>query len=165
MEDKDRAAEKLSAQYAAYQSFLNILKMASPFVPHITEEMYHANVVKKGDAENARESIESQSDHGYFYDNENAKSVHSTRWPIGSKRLEGELAEGAKLALLVVSEARKVKTAKKIRFGVNVSMLQIKCPSDKQGILKPFLRDISSLVKARETVVIDSDSVEVSIEE
>lgn len=164
LDDKERVTEKLSAQYAAYQSFLNILKMASPFVPHITEEMYHANVVKKGDRENVRESIESKSDHGYFYKNEKAKSVHNTRWPVGSKHLEGELTEGAKLALLLVSEARKVKTAKKIRFGANVSMLQIKCPKDKQDILKPFMRDISSLVRAEETAIIDGDKVEVSIE-
>jgi valyl-tRNA synthetase len=164
-DDKERAAEKLSAQYAAYQSFLNILKMASPFVPHITEEMYHADVVKKGNAENARESIESSSDRGYFSGNEKAKSVHSTRWPVGSNRLKGKLAEGAKLALLLVSEARKVKTAQKIRFGASVSVLQIKCPNDKQDILKPFLRDISSLAKAGEITVIDGDNIEVSIVE
>jgi valyl-tRNA synthetase len=75
------------------------------------------------------------------------------------------LAEGAKLALLLVSEARKVKTAQKIRFGASVSVLQIKCPNDKQDILKPFLRDISSLAKAGEITVIDGDNIEVSIVE
>ena len=163
-DDKERAAEKHSAQHAAYQSFLNILKMASPFVPHITEEMYHADVVKKGDGENARESVESKSDHGYFHENEKAKSIHNTSWPVGSTHIESESAEGARLALLLVSEARKAKTAKKPRFGESVSMLQVKCPKDKQGILKPFMRDISSLIKAVDTAMVDGDNIEVSIE-
>ncbi|MBU4274702.1 valine--tRNA ligase [Patescibacteria group bacterium] len=164
-DDKERATEKLSAQHAAYQSFLNILKMTSPFVPHITEEMYHADVVKKGDGENVRESIESKNDRGYFYKNEKTKSIHNTRWPVGSKHLEGELTEGAKLALLLVSEVRKVKTNKKIRFGASISLLKIKCPKNKQDILKPFLRDVSYAMRAKETIVTDSDKIKVSIEE
>lgn len=164
-DNKEKTAEKLSAQHATYQSFLNVLKMASPFIPHITEEMYHADIVKKGEEENMRDSIESESNRGYFYRHEKTKSVHSARWPSDSKRLEDGLAEGAKLALLIVSEARKVKTARKIRFGANVSILTIKCPNDNQDILKPFLRDVSYVMRAEKTIVTDSDKIEVSIEE
>jgi len=164
-DDEEGVAEKLSAQYASYQTFFDILKMASPFVPHITEEMYHANVIMRDKAENARESIESKSDQGYFYRNEKTKSIHNTRWPVGGKRLEDELVEGAKLALLLLSEARKVKTIRKIRFGESVSQLKIKCPIDKQYLSRPFLRDVSCAMRAEKTIVTDGDKIEVSIEQ
>ena len=164
-DDKERIAEKISAQCATYQSFLNILKMASPFVPHITEEIYHAEVVKKGDAEDARDSINSQSGQGYFYRNEGTKSVHSTKWPSAiAERFGGDIMEGAKLALFLISEARKVKTIKKIWFGASVSRLEIKCPKEKHDLLKPFLEDIAYVIRAKETIVIDGKEVEVSIE-
>ncbi len=164
-DDKEKSAEKLSAQYAAYQSFLNILKMASPFIPHITEEMYHADIIKNSDGENIHESIESKNGQGYFYRNEKTGSIHNMKWPTGNKLLEDELAEGAKLALLLISESRKIKTIKKIRFGASISLLEIKCPNDKQNILKPFLKDISYVMRANQIVVNDSDKIEVSIEE
>ncbi len=164
-DDKERMAEKISAQYAAYQSFLNILKMASPFVPHITEEMYHAEVVKKDDAENVRDSIDSKSGQGYLYRNERTKSVHSTKWPLAiAERFSSDIMEGAKLAVLLISEARKVKTIKKIRFGASVSQLKIKCPKEKHDLLEPFLEDIAYVMRAKETAVIDSNEIGVSVE-
>ena len=164
-DDKERVTEKLSAQYAVYQSFLNVLKMASPFIPHITEEMYHADVIKKGEGENVRNVIESKNDQGYLYKKENIKSIHNTKWPLGNKKLGDELIEGVELALLIISEARKIKTAKKIKLSAKVSMLKIKCPKNKRHLLETFLKDISSLVKAEDAVVIDGDNIEVLIEE
>ena len=163
-DDKEKTAEKLSAQHAAYQTFLNILKMASPFVPHITEEMYHAEVTKGG-AESTRESTDSRSDKGYFYRNEGDKSIHNAKWPpVETGPVNVELMDGAKLALLLISEARKVKTVKKIRFGASVSLLEIKCPKDKHGLLKPFLKDIAYAMRAEKIAVADSKETEVSIE-
>ncbi|MCX6722571.1 MAG: class I tRNA ligase family protein [Candidatus Staskawiczbacteria bacterium] len=164
-EDKERVTEKLSAQYASYLSFLNILKMASPFIPHITEEMYHADVIKKGEGDNVRDVIESKNNQGYFYQKENIKSIHNMKWPAGSKHFEKEPLEGIESALLIISEARKIKTAKKIKLSAKVSMLKIKCPKNKQNLLEAFLKDISSLVRAEEAVIIDGDNIEVLIEE
>ncbi len=164
--DKEKQTKKLSAQYASYYSFLNILKMASPFVPHITEEMYHAEIVRKGKKENIHGSISSKSESGYFFRHEGIKSIHNTRWPTAITESFGtEIIEGAKLALLIISEARKIKTIKKIRFGAAVSFLKIKCPKDKHDILKPFLEDIGYVMRAKETIVADSKKVKVSIKE
>jgi len=163
--DKERAAERISAQHAAYQTFLNILKMASPFVSHITEEMYHAEVAKKGDAEGARESIDSKSDKGYFYRSEGGKSIHNAKWPSATTKPAGaEIMDGAKLALFVISEGRKVKTVKKIRFGASVSLMEIKCPKAQHGLLKPFLEDIAFAMRAEKIAVADSEKTKVSVE-
>jgi len=163
--DKERTSERLSAQHVAYQTFLNILKMASPFVPHITEEMYHAEVVKKGDAESARESMDSKSDKGYFYRNVGGKSIHNAKWPsAAAEPASAEIMDGAKLALFIISEGRKVKTAKKIRFGASVSLMEIKCPKAQHGLLNPFLEDIAFAMRAEKIAVADSEETEVSIE-
>lgn len=165
-DDKGRQNKKLSAQHAAYHSFLNILKMISPFVPHITEEMYHAEIVRKGEGEGVRESTDSKSGSGYFFRHEGTKSIHNTRWPAAiTEALGTEIIEEAKLALLIISEARKIKTTKKIRFGAPVSSLKIKCPQDKHDVLKPFLEDIGYVMRAKETIVTDSKEIEISIEE
>ncbi len=164
-DDKKRMTEKISAQYVAYQTLLNVLKMASPFIPHITEEMYHAEIVRKGDTEKARDSVDSQSGQGYFYRNEEIKSVHRTKWPSATtERFGDDIIEGAKMALLLISEARKIKTIKKIRFGANVSRLKIKCPKEKHNLLEPFLEDIAYVMRTKETTIIDSNEIEVSIE-
>lgn len=163
--DKERVAEKLSAQHVAYQTFLNILKMASPFVPHITEEMYHAEVVRRGDAEGACESFDSKSGKGYFYKSEGGKSIHNAKWPsVAAEPAGAEIMDGAKLALFIISEGRKVKTAKKIRFGASVSLMEIKCPKAQHGLLNPFLEDIAFAMRAEKIAVADSEEIEVSIE-
>ena len=133
-------------------------------MPHITEEMYHAEVTKGG-AESTRESTDSRSDKGCFYRNEGGKSIHNAKWPsVETGPVNAELMDGAKLALLLISEARKVKTVKKIRFGASVSLLEIKCPKDKHGLLKPFLKDIAYAMRAEKIAVADSKETEVSIE-
>lgn len=163
--DKERVAERLSAQRTAYQTFLNILKMASPFVPHITEEMYHAEMRSMGDAEVARESFDSKSDQGYFYRSEGGKSIHNAKWPSVTAEPAGtEIMDGAKIALLIVSEIRKIKTVKKIRFGASVSLMEIKCPKAQHGLLNPFLEDIATAMRAEKIAVADSEQIEVSIE-
>ena len=165
-DDKEGQGKKISAQHAAYYSFLNVLKMASPFIPHITEEMYHAEIVKKGEGENVHESLDSKSESGYFFKHEGTKSIHNTKWPTGiTKVLETEIMDGAEIALLIIAEVRKIKTIKRIRFGVPVSLLEIKCPRDKHDLLKPFLEDIGYVMRAKETIVTDNKEIEVSIKE
>ena len=39
--------KSLSAQFASYAVFLNCLKMISPFMPHIAEEMYHGEMLEE----------------------------------------------------------------------------------------------------------------------
>lgn len=165
-DDKEKQSEKLSAQYAAYHSFLNVLKMASPFIPHITEEMYHAEIVRKSEGKSIRESIDSKSESGYFFKHEGTKSIHNTRWPTAIKEaFETETIEGAEIALRIISKARKIKTIKKIRFGAPISLLEIKCPQNKHDFLKPFLEDIGYVMRAKETILTDSKEVGVSIKE
>jgi len=164
-DNKEKQGKKISAQHAAYHSFLNVLKMASPFTPHITEEMYHAEIIKKGKkGENIHESIDSKSESGYFFKHERVKSIHNTKWPTSiTKTLDTKIMDGAEMALIVISKARKTKTIKKIRFGAPISLLEIKCPQNKQSLLKPFLEDIGYAMRAKKIIMSDNKEIEVSI--
>ncbi|MBZ1348587.1 MAG: valine--tRNA ligase [Candidatus Nealsonbacteria bacterium] len=88
--------KKRSAQFAVYHSFLSVLKMASPFIPHITEEMYHAEIIKKDEKRGICESLESKSEQGYFYRNEKIKSIHNTKWPFDRKKYSDKVSKSPK---------------------------------------------------------------------
>lgn len=164
-DDQGASNERLSAQHAAYQCFLNVIKMASPFVPHITEEMYHAEITRRGDDEDVREFIDSQANQGYFYRHEGTASIHQTKWlQDAGRKLSNEIKDGAALALSIIAEARKAKTLAKIRFGANVEQLQINCPKNQHGILQPFMEDIASTMKAKKVVVVEGNEIGASIE-
>jgi len=99
-DDEETINEKKSAQYAAYHSLLNVLKMAAPFIPHITEDMYHAEVGEK--EKGAFGPIKAKKDGGYFYKNERVKSIHNSDWPFDTKKyFEESMMENAESALFL----------------------------------------------------------------
>jgi len=163
-EEKD-VKKRQSAQFSAYKSFLYILKMISPFMPHITEEMYHAEIVKKTSGESVRDVLESKFDKGFFYKSEGTKSVHNSNWPVGTDDyFDDKIIEGAKLTLQIISEVRKFKTVNKIKLSAPIASIKVGCPKKKQNILKPFLDDMASVVKSNKAEFFDSENLKVEIE-
>jgi valyl-tRNA synthetase len=57
---QEKGEKRISAQYTLYKSLLNILKMISPIMPFITEEIYQT----------------------YFKKIEKDKSIHTSKWPV-----------------------------------------------------------------------------------
>ena len=156
--ESDGDKSKLSAQFASYNCFLNVIKMASPFVPHITEEMFHAQITKVGTGEDIRLSVKSESDSGYFSTNEGAKSVHNTKWPSSDVEYsDGQNNEAAKLALTVIAEIRKYKTDKKIKFNTPVLVLKIICSQEQKDKLQGFAEDLASVSKAERCEIIATE--------
>ena len=122
--------------------------MASPFIPHITEEMFHAQVIKREDS-GIKEAVKSKSDSGYFSTIEGVKSIHNTRWPLATVEYSNSKNnENSNFALFVISEIRKYKSDNKMRLGTPVSLLKIKCSAEQKDNLSSFLSDIASLAKA-----------------
>lgn len=155
---------KMSAQFASYNSFLNVIKMASPFIPHITEEMFHAQMIKREDS-GIKEAIKSKSEDGYFSSTEGIKSVHSTRWPQATVEYsDSKNNESTNLALFIVSEVRKYKSDNKMRLATPISLLKIKCSKEQKNDLSGFLKDIASLAKANNIEIELLNSGEASIE-
>lgn len=136
--------ERLSAQYALYHTYLNILKTISPFLPHIAEEMYHAEISSKD------ESFISDINSGIFAKRENEKSIHLASWPkLGEKSLLSEDdSEGVRLMLNVIADVRKHKSAENLSMGAIIPAVAIIGSQEQETILKPLWSDLTFSIKA-----------------
>ena len=126
----DRGKEsRVSAQYALYTSLLSIIKLMSPFTPHITEEIYQL----------------------FFVKHEKAKSVHISEWPKPALSKPDKTAEEAgDIAVDIISAVRKYKSENNLSLKSEIKNLVIK--TKHKGKLKSILEDIKAVTKSEEIV-------------
>jgi len=93
---------RLSAQYALYHSFLSILKLYAPFVPHITEEIYQ----------------------GYYREREGTLSVHQTLWPK-EMPLSRDILEFGEIIKAIIGEVRRYKSERNLSLKTELEQLKI----------------------------------------
>lgn len=145
------STERISAQHALYHVYGGILKMIAPFLPHITEEMYHAEFIQTGDTV-MQGRLASGSDRGYFYRQNRTKSIHGTQWGniVGEKGDE-KLMKGAALMLEVIANVRKFKSERKMKLGSPLQRIVIECSDqDKINLLEGFIGDVISISRSEE---------------
>ncbi len=163
-EEKEILKQKESAQFTLYHSYLNVLKLMAPFMPHITEEMYHAELDQENTQKAFFKPLKSKSKNGYFYKNEGEASIHKTKWPSKSKiKTDPELDKGANLALSFISKTRKYKTENKLKLNSEIERLKIKCSKEKQKTLEPFLEDIQFVTKTKKIITEISNKEEIEV--
>ena len=136
--------KRQSAQYAVYHSYLNILKMIAPFLPHIAEEMYHIDYKEDG-------TTASEKTYGFFAMKEKEKSIHLSSWPTQNNKdesLNKDEIKGIDLMLKIITEIRKYKTDKQIKLGAELPIVNIKLEKEKEMLLSPFLDDLKFTIKA-----------------
>ena len=151
--EKSLNKKKASAQYALYYTYLNILKMISPFLPHITEEMYHTDY-KDG-------AMISERKLGFFFAREKEKSIHFTSWPTPSDKVEflsRDEIRGVELMLKIITEVRKYKTDKQIKLGAELPIVILKGKKKQEALLGPFLNDLSFVIRAKKILFQDKNS-------
>jgi len=108
--DKRGDKARKSAQYTLYQSLLAILKMISPIMPHITEELYQY----------------------YFKAHEKEESIHTSEWPKELK-LDNNINPAGELAIYAVEKVRQAKTEKNLSLKLPAKRILIKGKiSDKE---------------------------------
>lgn len=140
--------KRKSAQYALYKTFLDVLKMASPFLPHITEEVYHAECMRKDKTEQQGEII-SDGRRGYFFRNEGQISIHLTSWPAKSEvQVDQKIRQGAQLMLSIISQVRKHKSQRGISIASPIALLSVRSSREKRILLEPFIEDIIYVCRA-----------------
>lgn len=154
----DESLGKLSAKQTLYQTYFGVLQLAAPFVPHITEEMYHASVILNTEG-NRR--IVSQTEGGYYQIRKGLSSIHSSQWGkvIEKQADDDQLMAGGQLALEIISKVRQQKSEKKLGLGQPINSLIIRITNqEKVDLIKPFLGDLQNIAKAGSIEIVDLDT-------
>lgn len=151
--DVTLGVKRTSAQYALYHTYMNTLKMISPLLPHIAEEMYHAGLSQEG-------TIISKINAGFFATREGQKSIHLTSWPTdtGTAILSESEAQGVELMLATITEVRKYKTAKQMTMGSPLPSIILAGEKEKEILIAPFLNDLISVTRAEKISFQDESS-------
>ena len=116
--------KKLSVQYTLYTSLLSILKMFSPIMPFITEEIFHLHFKKQ----------------------EKEKSIHISSWPEYDKTKKEKIKDW-KLFLEILSKVRYEKTKHHMPMNAEI-ILSIEKKDFEQ--LKDYLDDLKNVTNAKE---------------
>lgn len=145
--------KRTSAQYALYHTYLDALRMISPFMPHIAEEMYHAEFSSDG-------TIISKTDSGFFAKKEGQKSIHLTSWPSNNETglLTEDESRGLDLMLAVIMNIRKYKTSQHLTMGTPLPPIVLKGNSKQKNLLNPFWDDLTLVTRAEEISFQDENS-------
>ena len=134
--------ERKSAQFALYNSLLDVLKMFAPIMPHITEEIYQL----------------------YFSQKEGMKSIHNSSWPEYSEKYVDEHIEKVGDAFVsVLTAVRKYKSEKSLSLKTELEKIVISCPKDIREDLEKTLGDLKATTKAKEIEFKEGDDEEVKI--
>ena len=117
---------KLSAQYTLYKSLLTILKLISPIMPFISEEIYQE----------------------YFKRNEKIKSIHLSSWPeVNNKEKENKKdAEILDKLYFIISQIRQEKSKQQKPMNCEIILTLVK--EDYQKI-KSVLEDLKNVSNAK----------------
>ncbi len=121
--DKRGLEARKSAQYTLYNALLTILKLFSPIMPFITEEIYNL----------------------YFKDKEKKKSIHLEEWPQ-TEKIDDSLEVMGNLFMDVISRVRRFKTENKKTLKESIELI---LPKEEIDILYPALEDLKAVTNAR----------------
>jgi valyl-tRNA synthetase len=135
--DRRGEEERQSGQFVLDTTILNILKLFAPFLPFITEEIYHL----------------------HFADKENIKSIHISPWPEADDSLIDENIEATGDKLVeIISQVRKSKSENNVSLKEPVTELIINLQESEVG---PFLEDLKSVTKAEKVTF--GDTIEIRL--
>lgn len=136
---EDGEEKKLAGQWTLYHVLFNILRLMSPYIPHITEEIYH----------------------NYFKQYENTISIHKISFPdeiIDIQNQENIIKEFEQIKEIIES-VRKFKTEKQISIGAELNNLIISWPKDYLIIVKKYSDDISWVTKTQNIEYLEKEGI------
>jgi valyl-tRNA synthetase len=134
--------ERLSAQYALYNVLLELLKLYSMYVPHITEEIYQA----------------------YFKGFEKIVSIHTMQWNMKSDIKNEDILYFGENIKKIIGEVRKYKSERNLSLKEKINCLKINIPESQIEYLKKTLKDIKACTWAEEIEISFSDKLNIEIQ-
>ncbi len=133
--------DEQGARYALYTVLRDVLKMLTPFIPHVTEEVYEALFAAEG------------------------TSLHRSSWPQCDERLVDPHAEEAGKALCQLLHAvRRYKSEAGMSLGTELALLQVTAGD----LLNGAEADIASATRAQKVEIVEvlsGDGIELPMEE
>ena len=123
--------------------------MISPIVPHIAEELYHAECGSDG-------VIVSGEDKGILRKRSGLISVHHESWPASGEvpsPLSLEETSGIEIMLSVIRETRRFRSLNQMSMKTPLSTLVIQGDERRVGLLNPFKNDLASVTNSENIIL------------
>ncbi len=129
-----------SAQQALYTSLLTILKLAAPFMPHVTEEIYQL----------------------YFKEKEKDSSIHLSNWPKVEKKCINNHAEVVgDLIVDIVNTVRKFKSDQQMSLKEDINnLILIGNESEFNELINSVKDDLKAVLRVRNILFEGKTSLE-----
>jgi valyl-tRNA synthetase len=126
-----------AAAWTLYHVLLNVLKLLSPYLPYITEEIYH----------------------GLFRHWDGVISIHRSCWPVmHSERIDAEAEETGRMLLELLHQVRRYKAEHNLSVGAELSTLHINVRAAFHPSLEAVLIDLKSATRVRDIVLEESEA-------
>ncbi|MEI6578186.1 MAG: valine--tRNA ligase [Eubacteriales bacterium] len=122
--------ERRSGQYSLYYALLNILKLYSIYVPHITECIYQ----------------------DFFKNFEKSASIHQMKWEKPKQPDEDILLFGKKFKE-IVSDMRKYKSENNLSMKAEMDCLSIKTTAEQFEFFRQSEKDILACSRAKKVII------------
>lgn len=123
-----------AVKYTLYNVFLGSIKMLTPFMPHVTEDIYQEHFVKY----------------------ENIKSIHLTEWPK-HMFIDEKSEKVGELLKEIIASIRKWKSEMKIPLNSVLQSVELIGPSIKE--LNEVLLDITNTVKIKKLQIVEKGDI------
>lgn len=133
--------ERLSAQYTLYKVLLEILKLYSIYVPHITEEIYQC----------------------YYRNFEKQISIHKMIWNMGTGSTNEDILCFGENVKKIIGEVRRYKSEKNLSLKEKINILGITIPDKQAHYIQKTLMDIKACTWSEEVQVNLGDKCDVEI--
>lgn len=136
--EKDETRD--AALYTLGKVAFDCLKMLAPFMPYISEEIYHTSM--KAFA--------------------GKKSIHLDSWPVADKKfVDGEAEKTGQLMNSVISEIRKQKSGKNLALSTEIPELKVFCKDKKDAeLLQNAADDIAGTMRIGKVEVVKGNAGE-----
>ena len=128
------------AQYALYQALLTTIKLFSPFLPYVTEQIYQGSF-----AELEIGNLQSPA------------SIHRSAWPMADKQFLDETADDAGNILIKIATAvRRYKSENNLSLGAELAELQLQTSNSQLAhTLAEGIADLQSITRAQTINFVD----------
>ncbi len=130
--NEENEESKLAAQWTLYKIFLNILKLYSPIIPFITEEIYHL-IYKKIEKE---------------------KSIHLSKWPeeiqiSNAQKMKMPQEKEFEEVNKAIDDIRKYKSEKELSLSSELKEFTLKESEPNLKIYEEFIKKVMKIEKLK----------------